>query len=225
MLSVQEQLDHYKSVSQGLSVSQVFSDLYALMMKAAQASEHDAADEAKKLIERTRQELSMSPTQGILKGKLPQELPYFAQQVLGKSSVDLGREEKSNCINAALNFSAEKFRFEPYSPIELFDILQAYYFQIHTPQSLKFGDLIVAWSRDSKQARLPQILLSDLRKTDPAFPHGLIFDHVMVYLTKDIVFHKPDPTNVSRYQLDLLEAALLPTQSLFGFELTYHRKF
>lgn len=63
-----------------------------------------------------------------------------------------------------------------------------------------------------------------MNKEEADFPYGLVFDHIVVRLSDDLVFHKPDPTLESRYQIDLLGSVLMPNEGRTGFETTSHRR-
>ena len=206
-------------------VGEAMKALYDVMFEAKDVGHPAIADHAMTLMEQTRKQHFSPPLDPEVVKSLIPKLPTFARQVLNQNTMILGRPESANCINAAFNFSEFYPRFEPYSPMEFLETLQNNYQQLEDAETFQFGDLVVAWSRFEAGAwQDRKIKVEDMRAQDPQFPYGLIFDHVVVRLTDEIVFHKPDPTQQSLYQLDFLSAAIAATKQRHGFELTYHRK-
>lgn len=206
------------------STPEVLNDLYDIMLEAKQTGESVIADHAMTLLEQARRRQS-PPVPSERAREIARTLPPFARQVLNQSTWVLERPEQANCINAALNFSEFYPRFEPYTPMEFLKVLQENFQQLPSGQDYRFGDLAVAWSRAENGAwDQTQIQVARMKPQDPLFPYGLIFDHVMVRVSDDIVFHKPDPTPQSFYLLDFVSAAIASTNWRKGFELTYHRK-
>jgi hypothetical protein len=213
-----------RQLEQG-DVGAAMKGLYDVMFDAKTEGHPALADHAMNLLEKMRKQHFSKPLDPQMVKTLTSKLPTFARQVLNQNTIILERPESANCINAALNFSEFYPRFEPYSPMEFLDILQKSYRQLDEKDEFQFGDLIAAWSRFEMgvwQDR--KITVGEMNQKDPQFPFGLIFDHVVVRLTPEIVFHKPDPTPQSLYQMDFLSAAIAATKQRHGFELTYHRK-
>ena len=152
------------------------------------------------------------------------ELPIFARNVLGQSQTQLGLTVKSNCINAAFNFHGPQINWEPYKPIDFVKLIQGHYLQLPHGDNLTYGDLIVMWSRTSGSWDDRKIMTSEINESDPDFPYGLVFDHVVVFLEDNLVFHKPNPKMESKYCIETLTTAMSVTIDKMGFELTYHRK-
>jgi hypothetical protein len=200
-----------------------FIELYRDMFAAIQAGREDAADKIRIQMEALRAQAFPKPHHSLIE-KMMHRLPGFAAHVLNRTQTELGRSERSNCINAAFNFHDPLARWETYSTGEFLERTQSGFVQAggETPA---FGDLIVMWSRTpggSWEDR--KIDVHAMNGADPDFPYGLVFDHVVVFLTGDLVFHKPDPTPSSAYQIDFLNAVAAPLGLNFGFEITCHRK-
>jgi hypothetical protein len=153
-----------------------------------------------------------------------ERLPAFVRSVLDKNHSDLEMTEPSNCINAAFNFHSAFPDFSPRTTMDFLKTTQKDFFQIGSKEDLVFGDLLVLWSRNGDEWKDKKIVLKDLDPESPEFPFGLVFDHVAVFLGDDKLFHKPDPTLSSRYQINSWEDVTMFNESLRGFEMTYHRK-
>jgi hypothetical protein len=149
--------------------------------------------------------------------------PESVTMVLGQSQRDLGRTERSNCINAALNFHDLKFRWKPYSTEEFLTRLQTDFVQLQNSLHCAFGDLVVMWSRTSGTWDNTIIDVHKMNHSDADYPYGLIFDHVAVRVNADLVFHKPDRTYESCYQVEALNSVIAGSMANSGFELTFHR--
>ncbi len=150
-------------------------------------------------------------------------LPPFASEVLGKSQAELGFIERSNCINAAFNFHDISARWEAYSTIDFLVRIQNDFVQLSNSEPFQFGDLAVMWSRTGGSWDGQTIDVHQINREDSEFPYGLVFDHIVVRLTDDLVFHKPDPTHESRYQIDYLTSVIALTVANRGFEVSFHR--
>ena len=102
--------------------------------------------------------------------------------------------------------------------------IRAKYKQASSIKDLKFGDWIVLWSRSDETWKNRKISVDDLDPEIPGFPFGVVFDHVMVYLDEQLIFHKPDPRLESYYQINKLEEVLLFNKLIDGFEMTFHKR-
>lgn len=51
-----------------------------------------------------------------------------------------------------------------------------------------------------------------------------VFDHVAVFVGKECLFHKPDPTLSNRYQINHWDKVVGISEAVDGFELTFQRK-
>ncbi|MGE0762992.1 MAG: hypothetical protein AB7N80_06920 [Bdellovibrionales bacterium] len=200
-----------------------FQNLYRQMFHAKQNGQMQLADELMLQMEELRKKNFSSPNLSQIEEILPR-LPSFAARTLGQSQADWGGLERANCINAAFNFHNEAPRSAPYSTMEFLDRIQAEFRQIQSDAMFQFGDLVVIWSRVGGAWDDKTIDVHQINKNDPDFPYGLVFDHVMVRLTEDLVFHKPDPVLESRYQIDFLNSVVILNVGNRGFELTFHRR-
>ena len=202
-------------------MTESFDSLYNEMMKAIGHGEHENADQIRNRIEVLRQRVVSKPTLEEIEGA-KDRLSIFALSVLGKNQQELGSVLRANCINAAFNFHDREARFETYSTLEFLERLKQEFSQTDFNQ-LRQGDLIVAWSRNGGSWDNRAIQVHEMGTADKDFPYGLIFDHVMIYLGDGLVFHKPDPSLESQYQIDFLDSVLVTTKENRGFELTFHR--
>ncbi len=198
-------------------------ELYRLMFEAKQSEDHATAEKLMLAIEEQRTQAARLPDPQLIESQLS-HLPEFARQVLWKSQIEVGRPERSNCINAAFNYHDVNPHWETYSTTEFLDRIQNEYFQISPEEDAKRGDLIALWSRTGGSWDHRKIDVHEMDRSAPDFPYGLVFDHVAVRLDENLVFHKPDPTLESRYQIELLEAIKVVTAQQPGFEVTLHRK-
>lgn len=152
------------------------------------------------------------------------KLPHFVKEVLGKRHGHELPPARLNCINGAMNFHGfELQRLTPMRPIEMLEILTKKTTQLTDPNDFQFGDFVVWWNRSDEKWSFRKIIITDMKLNDPDFPYGLIFDHVAVRLTPEIVFHKPNPSPSAEYRLDFLETASYPSKLGPGSEITFHR--
>lgn len=193
-----------------------YKDYYDQMFVALQAGNKSVANKFRLEMEALRQHSILSKT-------LPAfELSTFVQSTLNKNHHDLKIAEPSNCINAAFNFSSPSPTFTPYSTMDFLNIIKSEFQQIeHAEQP---GDLVVFWSRMDSTWEDRKIVIEDLDPTHPQFPFGLVFDHVAVYLGQNCLYHKPDPTLESRYQINHWDDVVGFSEVVNGFELTFHRR-
>ncbi len=143
---------------------------------------------------------------------------------LNKSLRDLGIPEESNCINAAFSFHSRQPIFKPYSTMDFLEAIRSQYWQLESKNQLLVGDLVVFWSRVSDDWADRNILVKDLSPNSPGFPFGIVFDHVAVFVGQNNLYHKPDPTRESRFQINTWDDVVEFNQFIDGFELTFHRK-
>lgn len=191
------------------------------MFSALTAKDQATADHYRQLMEQIRQQqISNTTLIPINSTKLPQ----FVKLHLNKNHQDLEITERSNCINAAFNFHDDQTRYSTYTTMDLLNRLQNEFMQIESRSQLQFGDLIVLWSRISDDWKDRKILIKDLNPAASGFPFGVVFDHVAVYIEQNQLFHKPDPTSSSRYQINHWHDVIPFNEVLPGFELTFHRK-
>ena len=95
--------------------------------------------------------------------------------------------------------------------------------QVFSLEDYKFGDLIVWWNRSGGSWDNRKIVIKEMGLEDLDFPYGLVFDHVAVRVTSDIVFNKPNPSPDSECKFDYLDSASYPSKLGKGHELTLHR--
>ena len=176
-----------------------YKHFYDQMFLALQKGDKASADHFRELMEGVRQE-------SISDRKLPrfnsEGFPDFLDYVLDKNQLDLKIPLKSNCINAAFNFHSNNPVYEPYSPMEFLSQIRSDYHQLKSRDELQVGDLIVLWSKTNGLWNQGPLKVEDLNPQSPDFPFGFVFDHVAVYVGQDCLFHKPDPTLTSRYQIN-----------------------
>lgn len=190
------------------------------MFSALEAKDPVTADHYRKLMEQVRQE---QVCEKVIPKNL-EKLPHFVKVHLNKNHEELEIRERSNCINAAFNFHDKNHTYSTYSTMDLLKRLLLEFTQVNSKQDLQFGDLVVLWSRLANSTINSPIQVVDLQPEAPGFPFGLVFDHVAVYLGDNQLFHKPDPTPSSRYQINDWDGVILLNEALPGFELTFHRK-
>ncbi len=206
-----------------MSHTRRFQDLYQEMFRAVQAGDIQLADTLRSQLEELRGQTQPKPERSAIE-RLKSQLPQFALGVLDRTQEDIAPAERCNCINAAFNFHDPSPRWKTYSTGEFLERIQAEFIQLSSADDFNFGDLVVLWSRvDGGSWGQRSIAVSQINPSDDDFPYGLVFDHVAVRLTEDLVFHKPDPTPQSRYQIDFLSSVIAPTILNFGFEMTFHR--
>lgn len=198
-----------------------FRTLYQEMFQAKQAGNTQLADRLMVQMEVLRSQEYSVPSEDKI-SEISHTLPTFALNVLGKSQSELGLAERSNCINAAFNFHSLQPRYSPYSTMEFLNKIQKEFQQKPNDSQFRFGDLVVIWSRTIGTWDHRSIDVHMINKADADFPYGLVFDHVVVRLSEELVFHKPDPTLESRYQIDFLDSVVRPNIPNRGFELTFH---
>lgn len=196
--------------------------LYSRMFEAQQKGDVALSDDLKKQFEDLRNVTFPKPTKEVVE-QVIDRLPHFAAEVLGKNHLELELPEKSNCINAAFNFHDEITHWPTYSTMDFLSRIQTDFFQVEPSVEANWGDLVVLWSRTAGSWDNHAIDVHKMNSADPDFPYGLVFDHVAVRLNESLVFHKPDPTLESRYQIDFLESVVGATAANPGFELTFHR--
>ena len=155
---------------------------------------------------------------------MPKTLPAFVHAVLNKNNAELGLTENSNCMNAAWSFYSSSPNFTLLRPVDFLKFLQTYFFQFPETEELHYGDMLVIWSRTEGADLDKKIQVADLDPEDTGFPHGLVFEHVAVYLEDGHFFHKPDPSPESRYQIGFWKDIIRPMKDISGFEITLHRK-
>jgi hypothetical protein len=176
----------------------------------------DAIEEIKK---RLLPQVSLAETEDLISHT---SLGLYVQNVLGKRHGQNLRPGRHNCINAAMGFHGFD-RLEPYQPIEFLSFLTEQTSQLHDLDDFKCGDLVVWWNRSGGSWDERKIVIEDIDVNAPDFPYGLIFDHVAVRVTKEIVFNKPNPSPSSEYRFDQLETASYPSKLGLGHEMTLHR--
>ncbi len=203
-----------------LDATKEYRELYERMFNAVQSGNHPTADHLRREMEHLRQN-HISASNSI--PSLNDGIPAFVRKSLGKNPLELGHTEPSNCINAAFNFHAEFPRYLPFSTMEFLAVAQNQYRQLDDRHSLRSGDLVAMWSRTSNEWANRKIQLNELMPSAPGFPFGLVFDHVAVFLEDDLLFHKPDPTLESRYQINRWGDVISFNEVIPGFELTFHR--
>ena len=196
--------------------------IYQQMFRAKQIGDDKLADKLMIQMEELRSEQGKPDSASV--AAVLHLLPSFAKETLGKSQSELGRSERSNCINASFNFHASDPRWPTYTTMEFLDRIQSDFVQIAETEPVQCGDLIVLWSRTGGTWDNRKIEVHQIEKSDSDFPYGLVFDHIVVQLTDDLVFHKPDPTLESRYQIEYLSSVVTPTIASRGFEITRHRR-
>lgn len=211
-----------KSVTDQAEDRPAFQDLYSRMFEAQQQGNRALSDDLKKQIEELRNIAFPKPGKECIE-KIVDRLPDFAAKTLGKNHLELGLAERSNCINAAFNFQDEIAHWQTYSTTDFLNRIQTGFQQLESLNQVNWGDLVVFWSRTGGSWDNRTIDVHKINDADPDFPYGLVFDHVAVRLTDTLVFHKPDPTLESRYQIDFLSSAAGATISNQGFEMTFHR--
>ena len=194
---------------------------YDQMFAATQANDKHTAAHYRALMEELRQ---ASIASRILPLFDFNKLPTFVHASLNKNQYDLNRDEASNCINAAFNFSSSQPVFTPYTTMDFLEVIRSDFLQFQSRDELRSGDLVVFWSRFSDDWKDRAILVTDLIKEDPGFPFGLVFDHVAVYVGEDCLYHKPDPNLESRYQINHWDDVVGFSEVVNGFELTFHRR-
>lgn len=102
-------------------------DLYQEMFQAKQSGDYIKAEAKLLEIENLRNQKFPKPDPKFILNLLDR-LPKFVLNVLDKSQFDLGREEKSNCINAAFNFFDLTPIFIPYSTMDFLERIQVVLF-------------------------------------------------------------------------------------------------
>lgn len=200
-----------------------FQTLYQRMFEARQAKDDALADRLLIQIEEFRKAKYSTPSAHIIESILS-SLPAFAKATLNKNQIELGSAERANCINTAFNFHDQIRRDATYSTMEFLERAQKEFHQMPSNSEFRFGDLVVIWSRIGGSWDSKAIDLHKMNPSDTDFPYGLVFDHVMVRISGDLVFHKPDPTLESRYQIDYFDSVVMPNMENRGFELTFHRR-
>lgn len=198
-----------------------FQELYQRMFAAKQVGDDALAERLMIEMEELRKREYSAPSPVQLERVVPL-LPDFAAHVLGKSQSEVGSDERANCINAAFNFHDSVIRHATYSTMEFLDRIRSEFRQVGS--EYQFGDLVVAWSRTGGSWDSRSIDVHQINESDADFPYGLVFDHIMVRVSEDLVFHKANPTLESRYHIDFLASVVMPNTALLGFELTHHRR-
>lgn len=154
-------------------------------------------------------------------------MPDFVKRVLGKRHGQGLVNGRFNCINTALGFHDLAPEMDekstPALPIEFLKFLKDRTIQILDKEDFCFGDFMVWWNRSGGSWDTRKIVIADIYFDDPDFPYGLIFDHVGVRVEKQIVFNKPNPSPLSEYRFDFVEAAAYPSCLGRGNEVTIHR--
>lgn len=151
-------------------------------------------------------------------------MPAYMKSVHGKRHGNELPSARLNCIDAALAFHGlKRDRQSPADPMELLNFLSRDTDQLRCPSEFEVGDLVVWWNRSGGSWDERRILISEMNPRDTDFPYGLIFDHVAVRVTPEIVFNKPNPSPRSEYRLDFLETASYPSRLGKGYEMTFHR--
>ena len=191
------------------------------MFLALQMGDKDAADHFRELMEGIRRE-------SILARKLPVfdhlQMPDFLNLVLNKNQFDLNLLLRSNCINAAFNFHSDHPIYEPYTTMDFLKQIRADFCQLSSREELQIGDLVVFWSSAIDQKDREPLKVVNLDPQAVGFPFGYVFDHVAVYLGQDCLFHKPNPTLISRYQINHWDDVVGFSEVVSGFEMTFHTK-
>ena len=204
-------------------LTKAFKLMYATMFKAKQDGNLKLAQKAMSALEVTRLRFGrMLMAEDIPPGLLD-KLPSWICQVLNQCNEDLGIEKETNCISAALSFYLNQPIFDPFDTMQFLKTISTDFVQVSNIDDFHYGDLVTFWSRSGGSWDNKLIEVNNINPADSDFPYGLIFDHIAVRLTPDIVFHKPDPTLVSNYRLDFLESAYATTVANSGFEMTFHR--
>jgi tetratricopeptide (TPR) repeat protein len=166
-------------------------------------------------------QVSESDSQKILSNL---KIPDFVKQVIFKKHGRNLPDTRLNCINAALGFhGVSEINQMPAKPIELLNFLKKNTIQIEDLNDFEFGDFIVFWNRNGGTWDQKKIIISQINYNDPDFPYGLVFDHVAIRITMDIVFNKSNPSQDSEYKFDYFTTACYPSKLGKGFEITIHR--
>lgn len=201
------------------------NEFYKAMLIRNNKSESNLVDNSLSAVQETKRrwlpQVSDTTVQILLSDK---RLPSYVKNVIGKKhGVDL-ELARLNCINAAFNFHGLKADNQsPLKPIELLNILYKQTDQVQSLDDFHFGDLVVWWNRNSGTWENKKISIKEMNFLDPNFPFGLIFDHVAIRVTNDIVFNKPNPSPSSEYRFDYLDTASYPSKLGVGYEMTLHR--
>lgn len=195
--------------------------LYLKMFEQLHSGNRDAANKFRVEMEAVRRAYTANRKMML---QVSSSLPPFVSLTLNRRQADLGISEASNCINAAFNFHKADPIWRPFSTMDFLSEIRSSFSQIQNQDELIAGDLIVFWSRAGNRWGDRKILVEKIDPEDPEFPFGLVFDHVAVYLGEKQLFHKPDPTPESPYQINLWEDVVAFNEMLPGFELTFHRK-
>ena len=151
-------------------------------------------------------------------------IPQFVRKKLEKKRPGQGALARFNCIDAAWGFhGVESDDREPAKPIDFLRYLLAGTIQVQSVDDFRLGDFFVFWNRSEGSWDNRKIILSEMNLNDSDFPYGLIFDHVAVRVTSQVVFHKPNPSPHCECRLDYNETAAFPSRLGTGHEVTLHR--
>jgi tetratricopeptide (TPR) repeat protein len=208
-----------------LKYESALKQFYNALLIRNKKTDRDLADSTLLAIEETKRrwlpQVSQTQSEHLLSSP---EMPAYVRSVLwkmhGKELVTAGQ----NCINAALGFHGiDHDRLTPFAPIDFLRFLIAQTEQIENVEDFRFGDLVVWWNRSEGAWANKKIIVENISFSDPDFPYGLIFDHVAVRISPEIVFNKPNPSPNSCYKFDFLDTASYPSKLGEGHEMTFHR--
>jgi tetratricopeptide (TPR) repeat protein len=202
---------------------EALKSFYEAILLRNNKSESDLADSSLLAIEETKRRWLPQVAEDEVQRLLDMNsMPIFVKKVM-----DAGANEnsvRSNCINGAMNFHTRNIlRADPYKPMELLTFLMEETDQLTDEDDYQFGDLVVWWNRSGGKWEKRQIRIDEIRTDDPEFPYGLIFDHVAIRVTPEIVFNKPNPSPQSKCRFDYLKTAAYPSRLGRGHEMTLHR--
>jgi hypothetical protein len=198
-----------------------YKDYYRQMFLALRNGDRGTAHFFRTLMENLRQKKIFSRQ---LPAFDPIQFPQFVRATLNKSQREVCLEHSSNCINAAFNFHSEYPVYSPYTTMDFLKTIRTDFKQLNFIDELQFGDLVVFWSRTGDEWKDKKISVEALNPISPGFPFGLVFDHVAVFIGSNCLFHKPDPTLDSQYQINHWDDVIGFSEVVDGFELTFHRK-
>lgn len=221
-------LQHFgKSLFDQERFDEAIKRFYDAMMIRVRLKRDDLADSSRFALEHAVQmaspQVGPKTIDAVLKDS---RTPAFIRHVLGKchAKSDLP-DERSNCINAALNFGAEPpYHFATASTLDLIQLLQKQFFQLDSQTKPQFGDALVYWSRSGGSWDSRPIDVSKINLQNRDFPYGLVFEHIAIAVSDNVAFHKPSPARDVPYKLDYFAALEITLRHSQGFERTLHRR-
>lgn len=197
---------------------------YDSMMIRVRLGKHDLADSSRLALDRTVEIIVPAPPDQLVERLLADpRLPKFVPYVYGQrhSEGSLPRE-RSNCINAVINFFAKPYKYETVSTTDALTYLKNEFTQFEQPP--QFSDVVVFWSRSGGSWAQRKIRVSEMNPGDSDFPYGLVFEHMAVFIDEEIIFHKPSPAIEVPYKIDYFQASMTALKYSSGFEMTFHRR-